>query len=185
MVNKDEEMPDLEPPLEPLVQPWEQLPGESDRWFARFTRYRLLGHGRDVSKAYQQECEEEGRTAATQASGSWYRESRDRNWQERAAAWDKYIGSADEAEWERRRQQLRSREWEASELLFKKAMHCLRELELSARMQNIANALKIASELGRKSSELWDDNLNAAIQLLLKYDYEVKDKIKKEGDEQD
>lgn len=168
-------MPDLEP--SPLASPaWEQQPSESDRWFARFTRYRLLGHGRDVCKAYQQECEEESKAAAAQASGSWYRESRERKWAERAAAWDKHLGEVDEQEWALRRKKLRAREWEASELLFQKAMQALKDLELSARMQNIANALKIASELGRKSSELWGDDINAAIALLVQYDYDVVDK---------
>lgn len=169
--------------LEPAsIAPWEQQPGESDRWFGRFTRYRLLGYGRDIHKAYRQECQAEAKEAAGQASGSWYREARERNWTGRAAAWDKHLGLADEQEWSLRREQLRAREWEASELLFQKAMQALRELELSARMQNIANALKIASELGRKSSELWGDDLNAAVTLLLRYNYDVVDKNLTEDD---
>jgi len=162
--------------------PWEQQEGETDRWFLRFSRYRLLGVGRDISKAYLQECQEENKEASAQAPGSWYREAKDRNWSERASAWDKTISLTDEDEWRIRRQQLRAREWEASELLFEKAMQALKELELSARMQNIANALKIASELGRKSSELWNDDLNAAAALLLKYDYDVVDKRQVENE---
>jgi hypothetical protein len=80
--------------------------------------------------------------------------------------------------WQERRNELRSQEWELSQLLLKKARQALEDLEVSGRIQNIANALKIGSELGRISSELWSDDLNAAISLVRRYDFDVVDRHK-------
>jgi predicted transcriptional regulator len=85
--------------------------------------------------------------------------------------------------WSDRREWLREKEWKLAELLIEKCETILRDMELHARLQNIANALEVASKLGRKSSELWGDDLNAAISLLLKYDYEVRDKTQIENED--
>jgi hypothetical protein len=170
---------DIQPPS---GQSWEQLPSEPDMWFLRFKRYLLLGASRSVYAAYCRDCRDAGKEPAAALPGSWGRRSKEFLWESRSAAWDKAHASAEESEWHQRRQQLREKEWQVSELLFQKAEAALRDLELVGRIQNIANALKIASELGRKSSELWDSDVNAAIALLLKFDYEVKDKKQLELD---
>ncbi len=70
---------------------------------------------------------------------------------------------------------MRSQEWELSQLLLDKARKALEDLEISGRIQNIANALKIGSELGRISSELWSSDLNAAISLVRQYGFDIVD----------
>jgi predicted DNA-binding ribbon-helix-helix protein len=77
--------------------------------------------------------------------------------------------------WQIRREELRSQEWQISQLLLKKARKALENLEISGRIQNIANAIKIGSELGRASSELWSSDLNAAISLVRQYGFDVVD----------
>lgn len=87
--------------------------------------------------------------------------------------------------WQERRNELRSQEWELSQLLLKKARQALEDLEISGRIQNIANALKIGSELGRVSSELWSSDLNAAISLVRQYGFDVVDVSGEKDDEVD
>jgi hypothetical protein len=166
------------------IKAWDKLPQEPDAWFLRFRRYLLAGIRRTVYRAYAEECRESGKEPST-LPGAWGRRSREFDWESRASAWDAANSAAEESEWHQRRQRLREKEWQVSELLFQKAEAALRDLELVGRIQNIANALKIASELGRKSSELWDSDVNAAIALLLKFDYEVKDKKQLESDDED
>ena len=84
--------------------------------------------------------------------------------------------------WQNRRDELRNQEWEISQLLLKKARQALEDLEISGRIQNIANALKIGSELGRVSSELWSSDLNAAISLVRQYGFDVVDLSTKENE---
>lgn len=86
--------------------------------------------------------------------------------------------------WQIRRDKLREEEWEISQLLLKKAREVLENFEISGRIQNIANALKTASELGRLSSELWSGDLNSAISLVRQYGYEVVD-LNEKDDEAD
>ena len=84
--------------------------------------------------------------------------------------------------WQARRDELRKQEWEISQLLLKKARQALEDLEISGRIQNIANALKIGSELGRISSELWSSDLNAAISLVRQYGFDIIDVSVKENE---
>jgi hypothetical protein len=84
--------------------------------------------------------------------------------------------------WQTRRDELRNLEWELSQLLLKKARQALEDLEISGRIQNIANALKIGSELGRVSSELWSSDLNAAISLVRQYGFDIVDVNTKENE---
>lgn len=86
--------------------------------------------------------------------------------------------------WQNRRAKLREEEWEISQLLLKKAREVLENFEISGRIQNIANALKTASELGRLSSELWSGDLNSAISLVRQYGYDVID-LNEKDDETD
>jgi hypothetical protein len=87
--------------------------------------------------------------------------------------------------WQNRRDELRQQEWEISQLLLKKARRVLEDFEISGRIQNIANALKIGSELGRMSSELWSSDLNAAISLVRQYGFDVVDVSNESDDEAD
>lgn len=80
-------------------------------------------------------------------------------------------------DWIARQQQLRQQEWELSQKLLLKAQEML-EFSIEERRWNFRDAcqfLETASKIGRLSSELWQSDLNAAIQIVLKHGYEVID----------
>jgi hypothetical protein len=85
--------------------------------------------------------------------------------------------------WQSRREQLRTQEWDISQLLLKKAQKALENLEISGRVKDVVDAIKIGSELGRVSSELWSSDLNAAISLVRQYGFDVIDA--RESDDED
>ena len=85
--------------------------------------------------------------------------------------------SEDLEDWKARQQQLREQEWEISQKLLLKAQEML-EISIEERRWNFRDAcqfLEVASKIGRLSSEFWQSDLNAAIQVVLKYGYEVVD----------
>jgi hypothetical protein len=74
------------------VEPWDQLPAESDAAFARFAIYRGLGPGRSLMAAYRVYLDMSPDTAPKstkrQAPGSWHQECAQHEWVRRAQAWD-------------------------------------------------------------------------------------------------
>lgn len=69
-------------------KPWEQLPGEPSKAYARFRRYLALGPKRTVLKAFRASAKKAREGKKTQASGQWTSDCRIYDWRERAAAWD-------------------------------------------------------------------------------------------------
>ena len=72
-------------------KPWDQLPEEPDRAYARFLVYRNLGPTRSVQKAYEQALEggiDQNRQKSTNHSSTWTLNSTAFRWKERATAWD-------------------------------------------------------------------------------------------------
>ena len=68
-------------------KPYDQLPGEPDRWYERFRQYCDLGPSRVLNRCYRQTLGETS-DPNTNAPGSWKRKAREFDWLERAAAWD-------------------------------------------------------------------------------------------------
>jgi hypothetical protein len=69
-------------------EPWERQPGEPNRWYARFERYRLAGPSRSllgILNAERQLCEAKKGKSLPQA---WARNAQRWRWRERAEAWD-------------------------------------------------------------------------------------------------
>ena len=80
-------------------------------------------------------------------------------------------------DWIARQSQLREQEWQISQKLLLKAQEML-EISIEERRWNFRDAcqfLEVASKIGRLSSELWQSDLNAAIQVVLRHGYEVID----------
>lgn len=93
-------------------QPWEQLPDEPNECYVRFLIYRNLGPGRTVDLAYNAYVAQMPTDPAkvpkgkpdrrrrptpkpgTRASSSWWENSREHEWQQRATAWDIYTFKA-------------------------------------------------------------------------------------------
>src|SRR5262245_60895581 len=71
------------------VNPWDQLPGESDAAYARFLVYRNLGPQRTIDAAYNSQSPVDPKSPKRhQAPGSWRKDSKRFAWPRRAVAWD-------------------------------------------------------------------------------------------------
>lgn len=71
--------------------------------------------------------------------------------------------------------ELRRLEWQISIAILQKALTSLENLEFS-RVRDLMNSVEIASSLARKSGEVWGGDINAAIDLLKRYDFDVIDR---------
>ena len=71
--------------------------------------------------------------------------------------------------------ELRKLEWQISIAILKKALTSLENLEFS-RVRDLMNSVEIASSLARKSGEVFSSDINAAIDLLKRYDFDVIDR---------
>src|SRR5215211_7230925 len=67
--------------------PWDQMPGEPDRWYGRFKVYLELGPARTLHSAARMICER-NKKPAYDYSGGWSINSRKWHWRQRANAWD-------------------------------------------------------------------------------------------------
>jgi hypothetical protein len=79
-------------PINEEGDPWDQMIDEPTMWYERFQLYRLLGPGRNVSKAYRKHRSintvYDPETSRKQGATSWYDYARQYNWEARANAWD-------------------------------------------------------------------------------------------------
>jgi hypothetical protein len=83
-------------------QPWDRLPNETNRWYQRFSAFRLAGPTRSINGLYNQERVAKGLERAQSASGKWREMASSNRWVERAEAWDTYLSERAEAEYEAR-----------------------------------------------------------------------------------
>ena len=79
--------------------PWEQQDGEPNRWFQRFSAFRLLGPGRTVIGANNQEREKKGKPKQVNTPGSWSKAATQWRWYERANAWDSDVIAQADKQW--------------------------------------------------------------------------------------
>ena len=80
------------------AKPWDKMEGESEIWFRRFDRYRLMYPVRSVAAVYQAEKEDADTKnhEKSRACGKWYDIAKQWNWEERAQAYDAYINQEEE-----------------------------------------------------------------------------------------
>jgi hypothetical protein len=71
--------------------------------------------------------------------------------------------------------ELRRLEWQISIAILQKALTSLENVEFS-RPRDLVNCVEIASSLARRSGEIWSTDINAAISLLRRFDYDVVDR---------
>ena len=69
-------------------EPWEQQPGEPNRWYARFERYRLAGPSRSLLAAVNAARQERGVRPGRSVPQAWAKAAKQWRWRERAEAWD-------------------------------------------------------------------------------------------------
>jgi hypothetical protein len=74
---------------------WERGEKESNLWWSRFEKYRLMGPERSFLAVYNAWRAEKGRKPATSVAGSWTKAASEHNWRERAEAWDAHILAQD------------------------------------------------------------------------------------------
>jgi len=76
-----------------LPKPYDQQPGEPQKWYNRFQHFCQLGPNRTLIKAYRDlMTSPDGQQGAARpvrtVSESWRQKAREFDWQSRAAAWD-------------------------------------------------------------------------------------------------
>lgn len=78
-----------EAPSEKPLQPWEQQPGEPDRWYGKFEVYLALGPTRTFIETVRQERSSKG-IGPARLGDNWRAQIVRWRWRERAHAWDAY-----------------------------------------------------------------------------------------------
>ncbi len=107
---------------------WERRPGEPQRWFDRFDRFRLMGVQRSIHSVYVQERASTGASNVNRRGGvphSWRHAALRWKWIPRAEAWDEAQRLERNAQWEQRQAELREAEWAKAQTLIVKAEQML------------------------------------------------------------
>ncbi len=74
------------------MHPWDKQPQEPQKWFDRFTRYRLMvPTARSMEALYRAETGGNRQKQAAVAPGRWREVAKLWNWRARAEAWDAFI----------------------------------------------------------------------------------------------
>lgn len=111
--------------------PWERQPGEKNFWYDIFFRYYvLLGPGRNLARAYRAYAKAEEGFDATGYSVNprWHHMALGWHWKIRAEAFDEFQRMRDAETWEKRRRELREKEWDVSSQLLNVAEDALEAL---------------------------------------------------------
>ncbi len=100
---------------------WDRQPGEPNRWFDRFTAWRLLGPMRSyaavVRPAVYARADALGEARPRQIERNWSSAAARWRWRERAEAWDEQQRQMAEAAVEEARRLLREASLEAAQVL--------------------------------------------------------------------
>jgi len=104
---------------------WDRQEGEPNNWWVRFEKFRKLGLRRSALAVYNEERAERGMAPAATCPGAWVPIIAQWEWRERAAEWDKYLIEQDRLQWQARRTELRSREWDVADRLLKRGEEML------------------------------------------------------------
>ncbi len=75
---------------DPSIREWDQQPGETKQWYARFLTYLNIPLPRSLFKAYQA-CGRGNAKSASTPSIQWRDEAKARDWKGRAAAYDAFV----------------------------------------------------------------------------------------------
>jgi len=75
-------------------QSWDRQPDEPNRWYQRFTSFRLQGTGRSIESTWKSDAIQ---SKAKRPNARWYEVVKLWNWHDRAAAWDQFLNDQKEA----------------------------------------------------------------------------------------
>jgi hypothetical protein len=80
--------------------PWDRQPGESHRWYQRFTLFRLEGPGRSLLELVKAEKALKSPIKPLKTvPGAWKNAAKAWHWIERAEAWDLHMAAEMDAKW--------------------------------------------------------------------------------------
>lgn len=77
------------------IHSWDKQVGEPNRWYQRFTAFRLQGPGRSIESTWAADAKQ---SKSKRPSSRWYEIVKLWRWQDRAADWDKNLSDQEEAE---------------------------------------------------------------------------------------
>jgi hypothetical protein len=77
------------------LHPWDRQAEEPNRWYQRFTAFRLQGSERSVEATWRQVANSNGKK---RPGSSWNSNSNKWHWNDRAQAWDNYLSEKANAE---------------------------------------------------------------------------------------
>jgi hypothetical protein len=112
------------------AEPWEQQPGESNRWYARFERFRLAGPSRSLLGAVNSERQESGKRSTRSVSQAWAKAARQWRWRARAEAWDAHERGQTRADHARQIEEMNHRHVQEARGLQSTAVGRLKSLNL-------------------------------------------------------
>jgi hypothetical protein len=112
------------------LPPWERLPGEPNRWYARFERYRLLGPGRSLLGTVNAERLEQRRPRTSSVPQAWAQNAKQWQWRQRAEAWDEQERAQARAAQQQEVQEMNRRHIQEAMALQSKAFQKLKDLNL-------------------------------------------------------
>src|SRR5262249_4187322 len=72
----------------PHSAPWDQQPGEPNRWYSRFEQFRLAGPNRSLLGTLNAERAQRGKKKGRSTPHAWAGNAS--RWRERALAWDEH-----------------------------------------------------------------------------------------------
>ena len=111
------------------AEPWDRLPEEPNRWFARFESYRLAGPRRSLSATWTAEQAEKGRRKRSKVPGSWNEAATRWRWRQRAEAWDDYERQRAREAHAQAISEMNARYIQEAQALQSKGIQCLKALD--------------------------------------------------------
>ncbi len=143
------------PPDPGAQQPWDQQPGEPDRWFQRFCRYLYMGPRRSFLATYRTEWRERvqsgvGCPSLNSIPNTWQMAVVRWQWPERAAAWDRAERERLHAEYEADRHADRLARVRLLRAHRERLARAIEQLDpASASWTDVTNALRMLGEQAR------------------------------------
>jgi hypothetical protein len=110
-------------------EPWEQQPGEPNRWYARFECFRLVGPSRSLLGTLNAERQQRGASKSRSIPQSWALNARRWRWRERAEAWDERQRQEARAAHAREVEEMNRRHLQEAKALQGKAVQRLKALD--------------------------------------------------------
>lgn len=129
---------------------------EPNRWYSRFTAYRLMDSGRSLLGCVNQEREQKGTKRQNTVPGAWSRAFEQWRWRERAEAWDEAEREREQQEYETERLEWRKRRRRLLQGFFGKLAQALDQFDPGrATLSQLTQAVKtVMDELRAEFDDL-------------------------------